>query len=351
MKMKLFEQKFIKILLGVLFASLFLLTTGCDDDDDDDDELMGNWMEFSDFEGLPRTDAVAFTIGEKAYVGTGYDGSDRLLDFWEYTPSTNQWIRKTDFPGVARNGAVGFGTDEKGYMGTGYDGTNKLNDFWEYNPSSDTWTQIADFGGTPRYGAISFSINNKGYVGTGYDGNALKDFWEYNPNTNEWTQAFSLGGGKRRDAVAFVIDSKAYVCTGIDNGVYENDFWVFDPNLNQWSELRNIVNLSDEDYDDDYSSIIGINKVAFSLNGKGYIATGGSGSAGTAVWEYNPTTDLWDQKTSLEAPGRIEGVGFSIGDLGYLTTGRNSSYYLDDLWGFLPDDEQVDLDKSSILTP
>ena len=102
---------------------------GCESDDDSDSDYVGNWIELSDFEGLPRTDAVAFTIGNKAYLGTGYDGTDRLKDFWEYDPLVNQWTKKTDFPGAARNGAVGFGTNSKGYIGTGFDGVDKLNDF------------------------------------------------------------------------------------------------------------------------------------------------------------------------------------------------------------------------------
>jgi N-acetylneuraminic acid mutarotase len=351
MKIKTIKKKFNNIILGAVIISIALLSIGCDDDDDNDDDPTGNWIELSDFEGIPRTDAVVFTIGDKAYLGTGYDGSDRLVDFWEYDPLASQWIRKADFPGTARNGAVGFGTDTKGYIGSGFDGVNKLRDFWEYDPISNSWVQIADFGGTARYSAVAFAINNKGYVGTGYDGNALKDFWEYDPSTNQWTQKYSLGGGKRSDAITFVIDGKAYVGTGIDNGVYENDFWVYDPAVNQWTEMRPISNISDDDYDDDYNSIIGINKVAFAINGMGYVATGGAGTADAIVWEYNPTSDLWDKKTNLEAPGRIEAVGFAVGDLGYLATGRNSSYYLDDLWGFRPDDEQVDLDKTSIVSP
>ncbi len=334
-----------------VFSILLLLVGSCKDEESSDEELVGNWIELSDFEGVPRSDAVAFTIGNKAYVGTGYDGEDRLNDFWEYDPQLNNWTRKADFPGIARSGAVGFGTDTKGYIGTGYDGTNKLNDFWEYDPATNTWTQVADFGGSARYGAIAFAIDNKGYVGTGYDGNSLKDFWQYDPSTNQWNQKISLSGGKRRDAVAFVIDGKGYVCTGIDNGVYENDFWEYNPISNEWSKKRSIADLSDDEYDDDYTSLTGINKVAFSINGKGYIATGGTSSAETHVWEYDPSSDWWQKRTSLEASARVEAVGFAIEDLGYITTGRNSSYYFDDLWGFEPGSEQVDLDKISIVAP
>src|SRR3972149_8899342 len=340
-----------KLLISILwkafvFSILLLSIPACEEEEDEEEEdLIGNWIKLSDFEGVARTDAVAFTIGNKAYVGTGYDGSNRLNDFWEYDPQLNNWTRKADFPGIPRNGAVGFGTDSKGYIGTGFDGTNRLNDFWEYDPVTNTWDSIANFGGTARYSAVAFAINNRGYGGPGYDGNYLKDIWEYDPSTGQWSQRISLSGAKRRDAVAFVIEDKGYICTGINNGVYEYDFWEYDPTIDQWVKKRSIADVTEEDYDDDYTSITGTNKVAFSINGKGYIATGGAGTAGTAVWEYNPVSDSWVQKTSLEASGRVEAIGFSIGDLGYVTTGRNSGYYFDDLWGFQPNSGQVDYDK------
>ena len=347
---KLSRLRGIVLIKMILLIVLLVLPQGCDSGDDDD-ELLGNWMELSDFEGVPRSDAVAFTIGGKAYLGTGYDGDDCLQDFWEYDPEVNNWLRKADFPGVARNGAVGFGTDTKGYIGTGYDGTDELKDFYEYDPQSDTWTRIADFGGTARYGAVAFCIENKGYVGTGYDGNALKDFWEYDPGSNEWTKKISLEGGKRRDAIAFVIDKKGYVCTGIDNGAFEYDFWEYDPSGDSWTKKRSIYDESDDDYDNDYTTITGTHKVAFSVNGKGYVASGGLNTIGTVVWEYDPTSDLWEEKTSLEGSSRLEGCGFSIGDLGYISTGRNGSYYFDDLWGFDPTVEKVKLDKINIVSP
>ena len=344
---KLFKRA-IKLLIVTMF--LFITMNGCSDNNDDSStDLIGDWIELSDFEGVPRSNAVSFTIGNKAYVGTGYDGEDRLNDFWEYDPDLNNWTRKADFPGTPRNGAVGFGTDTKGYIGTGYDGDNKLADFYEYDPSANTWKKIADFGGSARYGAVAFAIDNKGYVSTGFDGNALKDLWEYDPSTNEWTPKLSLIGGKRRDAVAFVINGKGYICTGIDNGSYENDLLEYDPATNTWEKKRHISDVSSDDYDDDYTSIVGTYKVAFTINGKGYVATGGKSATGTAVWEYNPETDLWTAKTGLEASARMEATGFAIGDLGYIVTGRNGRYYYDDLWGFKPGSEQVDLNKNLIL--
>jgi len=334
----------------IVFSLLLTFIPGCSDDDDDDDDYVGNWVELSDYEGVPRSGAAVFVIDGIAYVGTGYDGTDRLTDFWKFDPDANNWTRIADFPGTARNGAVGFSANGKGYIGLGYDGVNKLKDFYEYNPTTNTWDTIPEFGGTARYGAVAFSIDDKGYVGTGYDGSDQKDFWQYNPSSKQWTLINSIGS-KRRYAVSFVIDGKAYVCTGINNGVYESDLSVYDPSTGLWTKKRAITDVSDDDYDDDYTGITGMNKVAFTVNSKGYVATGGTGSAGTSVWEYDPSTDLWVQKTAIEASGRIEAVGFGIGSKGYITTGRSSSYYFDDLWGFKPDDEQVDLDKTSVVAP
>ena len=335
--------------IAALFAIL-VLTMGCKESSSSEDEdLVGDWFKRSDFEGVPRSSAVAFTIGDKGYVGLGYDGEDRLTDFWQYDPQLNNWTRKKDFPGAARNGAVAFSIDSNGYVGTGYDGTNRLKDFYRYDPSADSWVQMADFDGTARYGAVAFSIGTKGYVATGDDGSFLKDLWEYDPLTNQWTRLVSLGGAKRRHAVAFVINSRAYVCTGVDNGAYENDLWEYDPSSGLWTGKRSIANVSDESYDDEYSDIVGTNKVALSISGKGYVVTGGSGAAGGSVWEYDPSTDLWQQKTSFEGTSRMEAVGFVLGSYGYVATGRNGSYYFDDLLGFGPGSTQGTIGKQGFI--
>ena len=300
-----------------------------------DDELIGNWIRLSDLDGLARSDAVGFSIGNKGYIGTGYEGDDRLVDFWEYDISKDSWTQKADFPGIARNSAVGFSTDSKGYVGTGFDGKNKLNDFYEYDPSTNVWTKKSDFPGSARYAAVGMSINNKGYIGTGFDGNYTKDFWEYDPGTDIWAQKTSIGGSKRKDAACFVISGKGYIVTGTDNGTYESDLWVYDPSGDVWAKKRSISNLSDDDYDNDYTSIIGIYKVGLSVNGKGYLITGGQ-TTGVNTWEYNPGTDLWIERHAFEGSSRADAVGFVIGNLGYITTGKSGSYYYDDLWSFDP---------------
>ena len=322
----------IKVLVLILAVPFFNSCGGSDV------TLVGNWVGLSDFDGIPRADAVGFAVGTKGYMGTGYDGDEFHSDFWEYDPTKNSWTQKADFPGAARSMAVGFGTDTKGYIGTGWEGKNRLKDFYEFNPASNVWTRKADFGGSARRSALAMTINNKGYVGTGDSVNYFKDFWEYDPATDIWTKKASIGGSKRNSAVCFVISGKGYVTGGIDNGDYQTDLWQYDPGTDLWTKKRAIANLSDETYDDNYSTIKGTGKVGFTINGKGYLATGGQ-TTGVEVWEYDPGTDLWIEKTNFEGTIRSDAVGFAIGSRGYVTTGKSASYYFDDIWAFDPDAE------------
>jgi N-acetylneuraminic acid mutarotase len=330
----------VRIFIRYSSISLLLIMVSwlcsCSDEDDESTELTGNWVRLSYFDGVARYDAVGFSIGDKGYIGTGYDGSDRLNDFWEYDPERNAWSQKADFPGAQRNSAIGFGLAGKGYIGTGYDGEHKLNDFWEYTPETNSWIRKADFGGSARYGALSMTIGNKGYVGTGYDGNYLKDLWEYDPSADAWA-IITFSGNKRRDAVGFSVNGKGYICTGINNGSYVTDMWEYDPETDTWTQKRNITDASDESYDDDYTSITGIQKVAFTIGGFAYLTTGGESTTSQAVWKYDPVADLWEEKTSLEGSARTEAVCFAIGTRGYVATGHSSSYNFDDIWAFDPD--------------
>jgi len=298
----------------------------------------GNWIKRSEFEGNARTEAVSFVIGDTAYIGTGYDGTNRYVDFWAYDPIKNFWIQRAQFPGSARNSAVGFSVGAKGYIATGYDGLNRLSDNWEYNPATNSWVRKADFAGTPRYDAVGFGINDKGYVSTGFDGGYTKDLWEFTPATNTWAQRVSLGGSKRSGAVVWVYNNKAYVLTGINNGQSVTDFWVYDPtNASSWAQLRDISNISADAYDDDYTDIIRSNGVGFVIGTKGYIAVGENGTYTKKTWEYDFPTDLWVRKTPYEASERSGAVSFTVKGRGYIACGRNSTFYFDDIAEFRPD--------------
>lgn len=329
---------------GLLIASSFVFSQGCSKSTDDDEELVGNWKRFDDFEGNARSEAVSFTIGDYAYVGTGSTNSDRFKDLWEYNIARRYWIQKADLPGAARNSAVAFSIGAKGYVGTGYDGSIRLNDFWEYDQASNQWTQKTNFAGNGRYDAVGFALNDKGYIACGYDGNYLKDVWQYNPATDQWTQKASVGGSKRSAAMAFVINNKAYICSGNNNGEILQDMWSYDDAANEWTEKGKIYNYTDNTYDDDYGTIPRQNGVSFAIGDYVYVTAGESSSITSATWRYDPGNDSWQPKTAFEGTGRTGAIAFTLNNRGFVLTGRSGSLMMDNMYELLPDEEQVDND-------
>lgn len=254
----------------VLCAILFCLCA-CTEDAS---YTAGVWYRRSDFDGVARTDAAGFTIGNKGYICGGYNGkTTRLADTWEYDIDNDWWTQRADMPGTVRNAATGFSVGSKGYVTTGYNPDQKyLSDTWEYNPETNSWRQMDDFKGGARYYALGFGIDNYGYVGTGYNDNYLKDFYRFDPTAaagSQWTIVNGFGGQKRQGGTAFVIDGKAYVCGGQNNNSDVSDFWCFDPSAaTPWTQLRDIANTSDDDYDDDYTSIVRSYGVSFVIEWK-----------------------------------------------------------------------------------
>lgn len=325
-----------------LLTSLFLLFTMCVFTSCDSEEiLLSDWTREADFAGTARTGAVAFTIDGKAYVGTGSDGANRLSDFWQYNPETDAWTRVADFPGVARGGAVAFAVNGKGYVGTGYNGTTNLKDFWEYDPAQGTWTQIADFPGTARFGAVAMTLDNKGYLAAGYDGNYRKDLWQYDPATGAWTEKAELSGARRVNGYAFAVNGKGYIGGGINNGILENDLMEYSPATDSWRNLRSLnKNERTGTQGTDFPSPRA-NATVFVLNNRAYIIGGTAGATpSNAVplsdaWEFDPASDSWrvvDKVT--RAAARESGVGFAIGDIGYIGLGRNGAVRSNDIWQF-----------------
>ena len=137
------------------------------------------------------------------------------------------WNQKANWPGTARHRTVAFSVGNKGYMGLGHynsgpNGNIYLDDIWEYDPSSNTWTQMANFAGGHRYHAVGIGYKNVAYLGTGRDQTLPpsqaftleNDWWEFDPIANTWTSKAIFPGTPRRGAVIFLIDSLIFVGTG-----------------------------------------------------------------------------------------------------------------------------------------
>ena len=99
----------------VQVAVIIFSMSACDTSPEDDDTLVGEWYKKSSYEGVARSGAVGFVIEGKAYVGTGYDGTNWLTDFYQYDAEKNNWYKKANFPGAGRSAAVSFTVNGKGY--------------------------------------------------------------------------------------------------------------------------------------------------------------------------------------------------------------------------------------------
>jgi len=150
-----------------------------------------------------RMNAVAFVIGQYAFVGTGEQNGTYFNDLWMFMPGNGAtdlgtWKPKNNLPieAVGRAEAVAFSIANQGYLGLGYDGTNILKDFWRYDPFNDSWYKCADFKIGPNYptttnsskavrNAVGFGFSDRGFVALGYVGltNNLysSELWVYRP--------------------------------------------------------------------------------------------------------------------------------------------------------------------------
>ena len=201
------------------------------------DAATGQAGSVSSFAGGARINAAAFTIGGKAYMGTGFGtgtNSGRRKDMWEYDPVLNTWTQKAPFGGTGRGKATAFAVGGRGYLGLGSDSTGYRNDFWCYDPLTDAWSARAAFPGGARAGASSFVIGTRAYVFGGVDitGAELNDLWAYDPVTDSWSAKASLPGAPREGASSFAIDGTGYISAGAgpDDGTYPSwlkDTWAY----------------------------------------------------------------------------------------------------------------------------
>ncbi len=145
----------------------------------------------------------------------------------------------------------------------------------------------------------------------GYFGGPNAMLWRYDPSNDIWTQMADLSGPGRLSPVAFSIDGKGYLGTGGSL----NDFYEYDTTTNAWTQLSNFGGAGRE------------GAVGIAISGKGYVGTGGNYLADW--WEFDPLNNSWTQKANLGGPGRYHAGAFSINGKGYVCAGFNGSFMND----------------------
>jgi N-acetylneuraminic acid mutarotase len=78
---------------------------------------------------------------------------------------------------------------------------------------------------------------------------------------------------------------------------------------------------------------------SFSIGNIGYVTTGYDGNPQRLkdLWQYNPDLNFWQQKAQFAGIGRQSAVGFTIGNKGYVGTGSDGYNYLSDFWEYNPE--------------
>jgi N-acetylneuraminic acid mutarotase len=221
-----------------------------------------------------------------------------------------------------------FSYGDKMYTGlSNLQGYEKI--VYSLNHKTGTIHQVSQFPGTARYGVISFVVGNKGYVMGGWANisespyyNMSLELWEYNFDTNVWTNKGIMPGGPRGSASAFVMGSDVYFglgCTALSAGypVGPSRDWIkFDPsNPTAFTILQSFPGAKRR------------HAPGFMLNNKIYLGWGRTmenESNTDDFWEYNPSTNMWKEKTKCPTDAeslRPNHATFVQGNAGYVVIG------------------------------
>ena len=216
------------------------------------------------FPGEARKGAVAFVIGTKAYVGLGYssvEGEEVYYDdFWVYDGEKRCWEPEPlVFPGGARSNAVAFCLGNTAYVGTGRYGTKSMSDFYTFEPQKG-WKKFTSFADRHAvYGAVAFVADGCAYVCTGGNSVEIKvgnytdydlfiDMLKLSPGSEQWEPLGPFDGKegmldiRRNYASCFVLNrggkDYAYIVSGVNE--YNRPLascMEFNPRKEKWQEV------------------------------------------------------------------------------------------------------------------
>jgi len=95
---------------------------------------------------------------------------------------------------------------------------------------STTDAQYANFkAAVTRADAVGFSVNSMGYIATGQSPQYQNSIYQYDPVGLTWTKMTPFEGAPRSQAVAFVLDGRAYLGTGGNGSLRFDDMEEFQP--------------------------------------------------------------------------------------------------------------------------
>jgi hypothetical protein len=240
----------------------------------------------------PPTNSVGFTLfsvghqylfsyGTKIYGGLRDDGPDRTF-FFSIDPQTNIIQELARYPGTYTSEAVAFVLGNKGYLVSGYTST-ETSKVWEYDFTANAWRNIGNSPLGRRNGSSAFVINNKVYMGLGYE-NAIfngqsirvykKDWIQYTPGSSYFGNMADFPGAGRGDAQGFIINNNLYLGFGrnITTKTRFKDLWRYNASSNNWTQQADWPGVYG--FDDSTYGIPLNNLGVFSSGSNGYLVKG-----------------------------------------------------------------------------
>ncbi|KGE14403.1 Kelch repeat-containing protein [Sphingobacterium deserti] len=187
------------------------------------------------------------------------------------------------------------------------------------------WVRSIVFKNDPRNGAASFTLNNQAYVVGGFVRNegVVNDGSSFNGST--WTDISDFPGQARQMAVGFSINGKGYIGTGSTGTDDLADFYSYDPQTNTWTEIA------------PFPGRARYGAVAFTLGNYAYVGLGSTKTEAkfSDFYRYDPAANTW---TEIPVPFRYKkafAFSFVIGDKAYVGGGyANSPTLPEDFYSF-----------------
>lgn len=160
------------------------------------DPLNQSWTRMADFPGTKRTETAGFVIGKNIFMGTGcanqmdsIPGEWAFRDWWRFDTENNLWTPLKNVPFGFRYGAVAFTVNNTGYFGTGMNG-GFFSDIWKYDSSGDNWTKVTDYvwgtGKEGMYRGVAVATADVAYIGLGSTDHQNPTIFKYTPAVNTW---------------------------------------------------------------------------------------------------------------------------------------------------------------------
>lgn len=209
------------------------------------------WEILKEFPGKGREYASTFILGHKAYIGLGQAitntmNYEYLNDFWVYDSQQDTWDSLgMDFPGTRRCGALAFTYGDKGYVGTGFTSNYQtLDDMYEYSITNG-WTKKDELNLNPRAFSNVFTLENAIYLCLGtYNQNPCRDVKKLSDSPLSWLYLKPLKNSDYPDlpkgmTSSFTLkegdEEYAYVY-----GLASSWCYRYDPKRDEWKEVSNL---------------------------------------------------------------------------------------------------------------